>query len=106
MASYSNSSRNPTMCKCNVHLALLTSWTSDNPGRRFLTCKFRFCKYFIWVDEDQSEWQRDVINQLLLEKKLLKADNDILWVERSQLVEKMIELRAENYLIIEKLDND
>ncbi|KAK9714837.1 hypothetical protein RND81_06G123800 [Saponaria officinalis] len=100
----STSYRNPTKCKCSVPSALLTSWTSHNPGRRFLACKFCFCKYFRWVDEDQSEWQRDVINQLLLEKKLLQSDNDNLRVKKSQLVEQVIELRAENHLMKEKVD--
>ncbi|KAK9713698.1 hypothetical protein RND81_06G045400 [Saponaria officinalis] len=101
-ATSSNSSRNPSKCKCSVLPALLTSWTSHNPGRRFLACKFRFCKYFRWVDEEQSEWQWDVINQLLLEKKLLQSDNN-LRVEKSQLVEQVIELRAENHLMKEKM---
>ncbi|KAK9698639.1 hypothetical protein RND81_08G119900 [Saponaria officinalis] len=103
-ATSSNSSRNPSKCKCSMPPALLTSWTSHNPGRRFLACKFRFCKYFRWVDEEQSEWQRDVINQLLLEKKLLQSDNDNLRDEKSQLVEQVIELRAENHLMKEKMD--
>ncbi|KAK9705230.1 hypothetical protein RND81_07G042100 [Saponaria officinalis] len=103
-ATSSTSSRNPIKCKCSVPPALLTSWTSHNPERRFLACKFRFCKYFRWVDEDQSEWQRDVINQLLLEKKLLQSDNDNLRVKKSQLVEQVIELRAENHLMKEKVD--
>ncbi|KAK9677290.1 hypothetical protein RND81_11G133900 [Saponaria officinalis] len=67
--SSSSSSRNPINCNCKVPVAMLKSLTSDNPGRRFLTCKFRFCKFFKWVDEEQSDWQRDVINQLVLEKK-------------------------------------
>ncbi|KAK9689175.1 hypothetical protein RND81_09G040900 [Saponaria officinalis] len=100
----SNTSRNPSKCKCSVSPALLTSWTSHNPGRRFLACKFRFCKYFRWVDEEQSEWKRDVINQLLLEKKLLQSENNNLRVEKSQLVEQVIELRAENHLMREKID--
>ncbi|KAK9757216.1 hypothetical protein RND81_01G148800 [Saponaria officinalis] len=103
-ATSSTFSRIPTKCKSSVPPALLTSWTSHNPGRRFLACKFRFCKYFSWVDEEQSEWQRDVINQLLLEKKMLQSDNDNLRVEKSQLMEQVIELRAENHLLKEKMD--
>ncbi|KAK9691283.1 hypothetical protein RND81_09G187100 [Saponaria officinalis] len=99
----SNTYRNPSKCKCSVPPALLTSWTSHNPGRRFLACKFSFCKYFRWVDEEQSEWQRDVINQLLSEKKLLQSENNNLRVEKSQLVEQVIELQAENHLMREKM---
>ncbi|KAK9668849.1 hypothetical protein RND81_13G091200 [Saponaria officinalis] len=100
----STSSRNPTRYKCSVPAALLTSWTSRNHGRRFLACKFRFCKYFRWIDEEQSEWQRDVINELLLEKKLLQSDNGNLLVEKSQLTEQVIELRAKNHLMKKKMD--
>ncbi|KAK9713745.1 hypothetical protein RND81_06G048700 [Saponaria officinalis] len=102
--SSSNTLCNPSKCKCSVPLALLTSWTSRNPGRRFMACKFRFCKYFRWVDEEQSEWQRDVINQLLMEKKLLESENNNLRVEKSQLVEQVIQLRAENHIMRGKID--
>ncbi|KAK9683627.1 hypothetical protein RND81_10G154400 [Saponaria officinalis] len=100
----STSSRYPSKCKCSVPPALLTSWTCHNPGRRFLASKYLFCKFFRWVDEEQSEWQRDVINQLLLEKKMLRSDNENLLVEKSQLVKQVIELRAENHLLKKKKD--
>ncbi|XP_021728174.1 uncharacterized protein LOC110695235 [Chenopodium quinoa] len=69
-------------CKCGVPLAKLTSWTRENPGRKFRTCKFydpvtesKGCKSFEWVDEpDGTAWQTEVINNLLLDKKLLKGE--------------------------------
>lgn len=70
-------------CRCGIPAKMLTSWTSENPGRRFLNYKFsdvhtgrKGYEYFYWVDEDQVEWQRVVINCLLVEKKLL--NNDVL----------------------------
>ncbi|XP_021762064.1 uncharacterized protein LOC110726848 [Chenopodium quinoa] len=81
--SWNNSSpTNKKKCNCGLPLAKLTSWTRENPGRKFLACKFydpntetRGCKCFEWVDtEDGTDWQRDVINQLLLDKKLMKAE--------------------------------
>ena len=51
------------------------SWTHENPGRRFEACKKydhdtgeRGCNTFKWLDEDQTEWQREVINTLLSER--------------------------------------
>ncbi|KAK9666058.1 hypothetical protein RND81_14G156900, partial [Saponaria officinalis] len=50
---------------------VLTSWTKDNPGRRFEACpiynpvtKTRGCRCFRWLDENQTTWQKKVINQL------------------------------------------
>ncbi|KAK9757628.1 hypothetical protein RND81_01G175100 [Saponaria officinalis] len=55
-----------------------TSWTVHNPGRRFLTCKLYNpdlgmpgCNFFKWVDEDMSNWQKNVILELLNENKRL-----------------------------------
>ncbi|XP_021742715.1 uncharacterized protein LOC110708797 [Chenopodium quinoa] len=81
--SWNNSSpTNQRKCNCGLPLAKLTSWTNENPGRKFLACKFydpktetRGCKAFEWVDnEDGTDWQRVVINQLLLDKKLMKGE--------------------------------
>ena len=73
-------------CGCGVPVARLTSWTRENHGRKFLGCKFydpitetRGCKFFEWVDHpDGTEWQREVINNLILDKKLMKGEvNDL-----------------------------
>ena len=67
-------------------MARLTSWTRENPGRKFRLCKFydpvtetRVCKAFNWVDQpDGTPWQTKVINNLLLDKKLMKGEiNDL-----------------------------
>lgn len=70
-----------TKCKCGIPVATLTSWTHQNPDRRFEACKFyepgierRGCKYFRWLDEKILDWQRDVTNQLLMEKKMKEAE--------------------------------
>ncbi|XP_021716661.1 uncharacterized protein LOC110684513 [Chenopodium quinoa] len=81
--SWNNTSpTNQKKCNCGLLFARLTSWTRENPGRKFKACKFydpntetRGCKCFEWIDtEDGTEWQRDVINNLLLDKKLMKAE--------------------------------
>ncbi|CAN1775161.1 hypothetical protein LINPERHAP1_LOCUS13246 [Linum perenne] len=32
----------PPLCRCNEASVLRTSWTEDNPGRRFFTCSRRY----------------------------------------------------------------
>ena len=72
-------------CSCGFPVAKRTSWTHDNPGRKFIACKFfnhetgqRGCNTFEWVDEGMCEWQRDVINVLVAEKYRLASDNYML----------------------------
>lgn len=87
-----SSSPHQQKCKCGYALAIRTSWTTQNPGRRFLACKFydpeteiRGCDSFYWVDEDPIEWQTSVTNQLVLDKKLMKIDMNALKVEVADL---------------------
>ncbi|KAK9741418.1 hypothetical protein RND81_03G104200 [Saponaria officinalis] len=71
----SGSNHTAIKCHCGIPVAILRLWTEDNPGRRFLRCKFlnpdfsRGCNYFSWYDEVKVEWQKNTINQLMLEKK-------------------------------------
>ncbi|XP_056691456.1 uncharacterized protein [Spinacia oleracea] len=82
MSSISFSPSKEKKCACGVPLARLTGWTRENPGRKFRSCKFydpitetRGCKAFEWVDEpDGTAWQTKVINNLLLDKKLMKGE--------------------------------
>ncbi|KAK9756584.1 hypothetical protein RND81_01G107700 [Saponaria officinalis] len=78
-SSSSNSSKMVMNCNCGIPATIKTSWTFQNPSRKFATCKFynlesemRGCSFFEWVDEDMTEWQRKLINQLLNENKCLK----------------------------------
>ncbi|KAK9666249.1 hypothetical protein RND81_14G171300 [Saponaria officinalis] len=100
------SSRNPNDCKYGVPVAIVKSWTSDNLGRRFLTSKFynpstqfHGCQYFKWSDEDQCQWQKDVINQLVLDKKLLKCEFEMLKADNAHLMELKIRISEENELL-------
>ena len=53
-----------------------SSWTKENPGRRFKTCVFydpdtnrRGCKKLKWIDEpEMADWQREVTNTLVEDK--------------------------------------
>ncbi|XP_021752508.1 uncharacterized protein At4g04775-like [Chenopodium quinoa] len=68
-------------CFCGLLVAVRTSWTHKNLGRRFKAYKFyKFgtrhtgCNYFEWVDEEILDWQRDVTNVLIAEKHRLATD--------------------------------
>ncbi|KAL2500855.1 uncharacterized protein Fot_34703 [Forsythia ovata] len=59
-----------TMCLCGRIAATRTSWTENNPGRRFLGCSFYgrpdACDYFKWVDTPLLHPRyKSVINGLL-----------------------------------------
>ncbi|KAK9668826.1 hypothetical protein RND81_13G089400 [Saponaria officinalis] len=85
MSSNSSNSTNNSftfrVCKCGIPVATKTSWTTQNPGRRFVTCKFynpdsmmSGCNFFRWIDDDMTNWQRHVINRLVMENKCLKNE--------------------------------
>ncbi|KAK9747883.1 hypothetical protein RND81_02G021200 [Saponaria officinalis] len=69
-------------CDCGIDCARKTSWTFQNPGRRFASCKRMDddetlsppCSFFRWLDEDSTEWQRSLINQLLTENRCIKGE--------------------------------
>ncbi|XP_021857299.1 uncharacterized protein [Spinacia oleracea] len=73
------------MCGCGYPVVQRTSWTHENPGRKFKSCRFynfgtgqRGCDAFDWVDEDILEWQKDVTNHLLSEKQRLAMEMKII----------------------------
>ncbi|XP_021735109.1 uncharacterized protein LOC110701789 [Chenopodium quinoa] len=82
MSSMSSSPSRERKCQCGVPFEKLIAWTKENPGRKFRSCKFydpvtesRGCKAFEWIDQpDGTPWQTEVINNLLLDKKLLKGE--------------------------------
>ncbi|CAN1802370.1 hypothetical protein LINPERHAP1_LOCUS23347 [Linum perenne] len=61
----------PPLCRCNELSVLRTSWTEDNPGRRFFTCSRRYevskakCDFFMWADDSIEGRAKEVINGLL-----------------------------------------
>ncbi|XP_021773255.1 uncharacterized protein LOC110737190 [Chenopodium quinoa] len=67
-------------CACGFPCTKRHSWTHENPGRRFEACKKynhdtgeRGCNTFKWLDEEQTEWQREMINVLLAERHRLET---------------------------------
>ncbi|KAK9683861.1 hypothetical protein RND81_10G169900 [Saponaria officinalis] len=87
-------------CFCGVPVTYLTSWTRNNPGRGFETCRWSRngnvadgCNFFRWVDKPQTDWQKEVINdliterdQLLRERAVLKDKVKYLTIERSNVL--------------------
>ncbi|CAN1767250.1 hypothetical protein LINPERHAP1_LOCUS10196 [Linum perenne] len=51
------------ICRCGESVVLLTSWTEDNPGRRFYRC--RRCDFFRWFDPPMQARAKAVINTLM-----------------------------------------
>nr|XP_004488631.1 uncharacterized protein LOC101512886 [Cicer arietinum] len=88
--SYSVTSNNSHLrirrieCLCGLESPLCTSWTSENPGRRFHGCGFyklqgtscfaamlfqlqgkKSCNFFDWFDEPMTERAKEVIMSLM-----------------------------------------
>ncbi|XP_058775893.1 uncharacterized protein At4g04775-like [Vicia villosa] len=62
--------RRGSKCWCEIESPLMTSWTYENPGRRFHGCGNykvmgkKGCNYFEWVDDDMSNRAKDMIRYL------------------------------------------
>ncbi|KAL3623450.1 hypothetical protein CASFOL_032266 [Castilleja foliolosa] len=65
-SSYGNAA---VRCHCGIQLELVTSWTDDNPGRRFQACpNYKMpssCGFFRWFDEEMCSRSKEVIPGLL-----------------------------------------
>ncbi|XP_074264819.1 uncharacterized protein LOC141587268 [Silene latifolia] len=92
-------------CYCGNPTAIATSWTTNNPGRRFQACatynpvsKVRGCKFFQWIDLNPTNWQRDVANEILFQKNRLKSEVRMLNCEVQSLQEerKMMKMELDN----------
>ncbi|KAL3630978.1 hypothetical protein CASFOL_023962 [Castilleja foliolosa] len=66
-SSYGNATA--VRCHCGIQLQLVTSWTDDNPGRRFQACpNYKMsscCGFFRWFDEEMCSRSKEVIPGLL-----------------------------------------
>lgn len=64
------------LCRCGVESPLVTSWTDENPGRRFYGCGRYFvrrkCNFFKWFDPEVPERQKKIIRALLKKNDELK----------------------------------
>ncbi|KAK4277160.1 hypothetical protein QN277_015201 [Acacia crassicarpa] len=71
--------RASTMCYCGVVARLYTSWTAQNPGRRFFGCRNyqpgRGYGFFKWHDEEMGRRAKEVINELLGQMENVNDEN-------------------------------
>ncbi|KAL6555163.1 hypothetical protein OROGR_006421 [Orobanche gracilis] len=78
--------RRRVVCKCGVASPLVTSWSKENPGRRFYGCGRyeedgrRKCTFFIWHDNEANARDKKLIAALL--RKLDGMNKKISWVIR------------------------
>uniref|UniRef100_M1DIE2 GRF-type domain-containing protein n=1 Tax=Solanum tuberosum TaxID=4113 RepID=M1DIE2_SOLTU len=65
-------------CFHGLLLPLKTSWSDNNPGRRFWSCPYygsQKCKYFRWSDDVVNEHSKFIIHKLV---KKMKDMNELL----------------------------
>ncbi|KAL5159594.1 hypothetical protein HKD37_15G043888 [Glycine soja] len=70
-SSYTSKARSRVLCLCNIEAPLVTSWTEDNPGRRFYGCGLykvtsrKWCNYFEWHDPVANSRQKKIMVALM-----------------------------------------
>ncbi|PIN25958.1 DNA topoisomerase [Handroanthus impetiginosus] len=64
-------------CFCGNLARVRTSWTKENPGRRFLSCANRDggCRFFEWEDSPLCARSRVIIPGLLRRLNALEKEN-------------------------------
>ncbi|KAJ9542236.1 hypothetical protein OSB04_028742, partial [Centaurea solstitialis] len=68
-AGASKVSSSNLLCYCGDKMKLRTSWTSTNPGRRFLGCPNfecgKKCNMFYWVDDElPNDYYKELLSQM------------------------------------------
>ncbi|KAM7501346.1 hypothetical protein LguiB_000250 [Lonicera macranthoides] len=61
-------------CYCCIPTIVRTSWTDNNPGRRFRACEQGVCGYFSWVDPPMCKRSKEIIPGLLRKKNQLEDE--------------------------------
>ena len=81
-----------SFCHCGIHVDLKTSWSNQNPGRRFLGCKsYEFssaCRFFNWYDPPLIDHSRVVLFGLLKKLRYVekqRKNERVLWIVLSTL---------------------
>ncbi|CAL8100542.1 unnamed protein product [Prunus armeniaca] len=68
-------------CHCGKLARMQTSWTSSNPGRRFLVCPKskgrgeKGCRFFQWFDAEMCERSKSLIPGLLRKIDRVEKEN-------------------------------
>ncbi|GER45281.1 GRF zinc finger containing protein [Striga asiatica] len=79
--SESSQVNDESYCKCLQRSIIVTSWTSENPGRRFRSCseyENGGCDFFSWVDPPMCNRSKQIIPGLLRKSNQLRAQNEAL----------------------------
>ncbi|CAL9224882.1 unnamed protein product [Arabidopsis halleri] len=81
------------LCRCGLPAKIVTSWTDNNPGRRFFGCplfkKGRHCDYFDWFDEGVVDgWPKEA---LIRDRDKIREKDKVI----NQLTTQLMELRLE-----------
>ncbi|KAK9741341.1 hypothetical protein RND81_03G098700 [Saponaria officinalis] len=99
-------------CGCGIPVTVKKSSTTDNPGRRFETCKLYNpvtklggCNYFRWFDTTQTDWQRVLINNLNLRDNLLSKELELKQEELATVKEEKMRLVLEVERLKKKVKN-
>ncbi|KAL2501101.1 uncharacterized protein Fot_34949 [Forsythia ovata] len=75
-----------SVCLCGRIAAMRTSWTENNPGRRFLGCSYYgrpdACDYFKWVDPPLLNPRYKSVMNGLLRNANREADLEKKWQRR------------------------
>ncbi|CAA0810360.1 zinc knuckle (CCHC-type) family protein [Striga hermonthica] len=90
-------------CDCRKPCVVRTSWTYENPGRRFYSCNYKKgggCNFFCWVDGPMCTRSRQLIPGLLCKSNELhqilqeiQEENDKLKEENKNLAAEMKRLK-------------
>ncbi|CAN6362294.1 unnamed protein product [Urochloa humidicola] len=109
-------------CRCNRKAPCWTSWSDDNPGRRYYRCPFGMrpgdCGYFVWIDREATPYERtllcdlrDAIWKLRREKAEVDEKNaeltqviEMAHVQNAELRRAMQQLQKEKDELKEKMD--
>ncbi|KAK6138847.1 hypothetical protein DH2020_027412 [Rehmannia glutinosa] len=79
-------------CYCGRTAVIRTAWTTENPGRRFQSCRDYDkggCKFFSWEDPPMCSRAKAIIPGLLRKINAFEAEN-------KGLLRRIDELEAEN----------
>ncbi|GER28415.1 GRF zinc finger containing protein [Striga asiatica] len=90
-------------CWCGKRAKIVTSWTVDNPGRRYQTCaigKPLGCTYWSWLDPPMCERSQRIIPGLLKRINALEAKHDNLKEQNTNLQERVEHLQALNNTLV------
>nr|XP_043633159.1 uncharacterized protein LOC122604336 [Erigeron canadensis] len=92
-ASSTNRATRYHYCNCGEKMYILTSWTSRNPGRRFVRCpnvKSRSCTTFNFIDEElPNQYYKDLLMELRSETNKYRID------EQDESKEKLVKVLEE-----------